>query len=458
MTIKRFNIHQSKQIDPSEVVAALDIGTTKVCAAIGRPDEYGKVEILGIGKVESKGVLRGVVSNIDKTVSAISEAIKIANRGLDLPIKELYVGIAGKHIRSLQHRGILTRDDFDSVISKEDIQALINDMHKLVLPPGDKILHVIPQEYTVDNESGIVEPVGMSGARLEANFHIITGQIAAVNNIVRCVELAGFKVADLTLEPIASAAAVLTAQEKEAGVALIDIGGGTTDITVFYEGIIRHTAVIPLGGNVVTKDVKEGCTVMNEQAEKLKVRFGSALSDEIVDNRIITIPGLKGHKPKEISERNLALIIQARVVEILKSAAWEIKKSNCSQKLIGGIVLTGGGSLLRHIDMLCEFQMGMNARLGVPVEHLAHGYSQNVTSPIYATAIGLLIQGIQTESQKPKKKFFVAPTEQDSPEQSEEISVVEPASTATIYRSKWFSAIVKTAKDFFEPTPDSNLY
>ncbi len=301
----------------SEIVVALDIGTTKVCAIAGRKNEYGKLEILGVGKVHSEGVLRGVVSNIEKTVNAIAEATEIARRGIEAPFDYVHVGIAGQHIKSLQHRGLLVRHNDHLEISQDDIDKLIADMFKLVLPPGDKILHVIPQEYTVDNEQGITDPIGMSGVRLEANFHIITGQITASNNILRCVERTGLRVANMTLEPIASAMAVLSEEEKEAGVALVDIGGGTTDITIFQDGIIRHTAVIPFGGNVITKDIKDGCTVMIQQAEKLKVRFGSAMADEVFDNRIVTIPGVRGRDHKEISEKNLARIIQARVEEIL---------------------------------------------------------------------------------------------------------------------------------------------
>ena len=289
-----------------DVVVALDIGTTKVCCLAGRKDQHGKLEILGVGKVDSIGVLRGVVSNIEKTVNAIRQAVDQAQKQAGMQFEVVQVGIAGQHIKSLQHRGILTRDSDHTEIDSADLDRLVNDMFKLVLPPGDKIIHVFPQEFTVDNEQGITDPIGMCGVRLEANFHIITGQITAINNIFRCVEKAGLKVANLSLEPIASARAVLSEEEKQAGVALVDMGGGTTDITIFQEGIIRHTAVIPFGGNVITADIKEGCTVMQPQAEKLKVKFGSALADEVVDNRIITIPGLKGRDHKEISEKNLA--------------------------------------------------------------------------------------------------------------------------------------------------------
>ena len=429
----------------SEIVVALDIGTTKVCAIAGYRNEHGKLEILGIGKVASEGVLRGVVSNIEKTVKAISEAVQAAERMAQREFKIVHVGIAGQHIKSLQHRGILTRDNDHTEISQRDIDRLVNDMHKLVLPPGDKILHVIPQEYTVDNEQGILDPIGMSGIRMEANFHIITGQITASNNIHRCVERSGLRVAAMTLEPIASAVSVLSEEEKEAGVALVDMGGGTTDITLFQDGIIRHTAVIPFGGNVITKDIKDGCTVMTQQAEKLKVRFGSALAEEVYDNRIITIPGLKGRQPKEISEKNLARIIQARVEEILDYVVWEIRRSGFERKLIGGIVLTGGGALLNHIDKLTAFHTGYSTRIGTPTEHLAHGYSEQLSSPIYATAIGLLMKGIQdVESGRVRQVLEKQKEKEPVAELEEEVESTGP----------WYEQLFRKTKEWFEAEPD----
>ncbi len=442
-------LHNNSQTP--EIVVALDIGTTKVCAVAGRKNEHGKIEILGVGRVDSEGVMRGVVTNIDKMVKAIGDAVKAAERSIQSPIKVVHVGIAGQHIKSLQHRGILTRDDSHTEIAQEDIDRLINDMFKLVLPPGDQILHVIPQEYTVDNEQGITDPIGMSGIRLEANFHIITGQISASNNIHRCVQKCGLKVSSMTLEPIASAMAVLSDQEKEAGVALVDIGGGTTDITIFQEGIIRHTAVIPFGGNVVTNDIREGCTVMKGQAEKLKLKFGAAVAQEVFDNRIITIPGLKGRDPKEISEKNLARIIQARIEEILDYVYWEIRRSGYERKLIGGIVLTGGGALLNHIDKLTELHTGMSTRIGLPVEHLAHGYNERICSPIFSTAIGLLIKGIDDYENNR------IPME----EVTEEIPV-EEAEMATAQeqdddKEKWYDSIFRKTKEWFAEEPDAEF-
>ncbi len=442
--------------EDSQVVVALDIGTTKVCAIAGRKNEFGKLEILGVGKVDSVGVLRGVVSNIEKTVKAISDAVLEAERRSGTKISVVNVGIAGQHIKSLQHRGILTRDNIHNEIGKADIKRLVRDMHKLVLPPGDKIIHVIPQEYIVDNEQGILDPIGMSGIRLEANFHIITGQITASKNIFKCVEKSGLDVASLTLEPIASSAAVLSEEEKEAGVALVDIGGGTTDLAIFHEGIIRHTCVIPFGGNVITKDIKEGCTVMQHQAEQLKVKFGAALAEEVFDNRIITIPGLKGRDPKEISEKNLARIIQARVEEIFDHVFWEIRRSGFERKLIGGIVLTGGGSLLRYIDKLVELHTGMNTRIGIPIEQLAHGYAEEVCSPIYSTAIGLLLKGFEVEQPAPKViKEAVAVKEEGTPEEVPNAMVAEPVLADG--SDKWYESLFKKTKEWFEAEPDAEF-
>jgi cell division protein FtsA len=349
------------------------------------------------------------------------------------------------------------RDNNHTEISQKDIDKLISDMYKLVLPPGDKIIHVIPQEYTVDNEQGITDPIGMSGVRLEANFHIITGQITASNNIERCVTRCGLSTIDVTLEPIASALAVLSEEEKEAGVALVDIGGGTTDITIFHEGIIRHTAVIPFGGNVITKDIKEGCAVMQPQAEKLKVKFGSALSEEVFNNRIISIPGLKGREPKEISEKNLALIIQSRVEEIFDYVLWEIRNSGFDRKLVGGIVLTGGGSLLRDIDKLAEFHTGMNTRIGVPIEHLAHGYAEHVASPIYSTVIGLLIKAAQAT----EYKEYTIPTaprfEAESTKQPSIESEFDALDVEIEDKPSWFNGIFKKTKEWFEAEPDAEF-
>lgn len=385
----------------SEIIVGLDIGTTKIVAIVGRKNENGKLEILGMGRSESIGVSRGVVSNIDKTVQSIKDAVADAENKSGVDIKVVNVGIAGQHIKSLQHRGIKVRNNTEDEISQSDINALIEDMYKLVMLPGEEIIHVLPQEYIIDNEQGIKDPIGMAGVRLEANFHIITGQIAAAKNIYKCVHKAGLEVNDLILEPLASSEAVLSAEEKEAGVALVDIGGGTTDIAIFQDGIIRHTAVIPFGGNAITEDIKEGCGIIKNQAELLKLKFGSALATESKENEIVSIPGLRGRDPKEISLKTLAQIIQARMEEIIENIYYEIKNSGYENKLICGIVITGGGAQLKHISQLIEYVTGMDTRIGYPNEHLAKGNSEEMTSPMFATGVGLVLKGFNNI--EPKK-------------------------------------------------------
>ena len=389
-------------MDTSEIIVGLDIGTTKIACIVGRKNEHGKIEVIGMGKSESLGVTRGVVANIEKTVQSIKAAVEQAELKSGVEIKVVNVGIAGQHIKSLQHRGMITRKSHEDEISQEDINTLVDDMYKLVMMPGEEIIHVLPQDYIVDREQGILDPIGMAGVQLEANFHIITGQIAAGKNIYRCVEKAGLEVADIILEPLASAEAVLSQEEKEAGVALVDIGGGTTDIAIFHEGIIRHTAVIPFGGNVITEDIKEGTTIMKRQAELLKQKYGTAFANKSQENEIVCIPGLRGREPKEISIKNLSNIIQARMEEIIEHIHFEIKNSGFEKKLIGGVVITGGGSQLKYLSQLFEYVTGMNSRVGYPNEHVSKGAQDDITSPLFATGIGLVMKGYETQRAEPK--------------------------------------------------------
>ena len=386
----------------SELVVGVDIGTTKIAAIVGRKNEFGKIEILGVGKAESLGVNRGVVVNIEQTVGSIKAAVSMAADKANVDIGEVIVGIAGQHIKSMQHRGMIIRQSLEDEISQKDIDNLIDNMHRLVMSPGEEIIHVIPQEYIIDNEYGIKNPIGHAGIRLEGNFHIITGQVSAVKNIFKCINRAGLETVDLNLEPLASADAVLSDEEKEAGVVLVDIGGGTTDVAIFYDGIIRHTAVIPFGGNIVTEDIKEGCGIIKAQAEQLKMRFGSALSQENQENEIISIPGLRGRPHKEISVKFLAQIIQARMEEILEFVLFEIKSSGFERKLAAGIVVTGGGALLKHLPQLVMLTTGMDCRIGTPNEHLA-GNDDELKNPLYATGVGLVMKGIEKYERDSKK-------------------------------------------------------
>lgn len=392
----------------NQYAVGLDIGTTKIVAMIGRKNDYGKIEILGKGKAKSNGVHRGVVNNITQTIQSIQQAVEEAENESNIEIKDVVVGIAGQHIRSLHHSDYITREDAEKVIDEEDIENLKNQVLKLVMLPGEEIIHVLPQDYKVDSQAEIDEPIGMFGGRLEANFHVVVGQVASIKNIARCVKSAGLELANITLEPLASAEAVLSQEEKEAGVAMIDIGGGTTDLAIFKDGIIRHTAVIPFGGNVITDDIKEGCSIIEKQAELLKVKFGSAWPGENKDNEIVSIPGLRGRDPKEITLKNLSKIIHARVTEIIEDVFQEIKNYGYDEpkkKLIAGIVLTGGGAQLKHIKQLVEYITGMDTRIGYPNEHLANDSADELSSPMYATAVGLLMNGLeQKEKQQALRK------------------------------------------------------
>jgi cell division protein FtsA len=434
----------------SDLVVGLDIGTTKIAAIVGRKNEHGKIEILGIGKAESLGVNRGVVVNIEQTVASIKTAIAIAADKANVDIGEVIVGIAGQHIKSMQHRGMITRQSLDDEVSQKDVDQLIDNMHRLVMSPGEEVIHVIPQEYIIDNESGIKNPIGHAGIRLEGNFHIITGQVSAVKNILKCANRAGLEIVDLHLEPLASADAVLSDEEKEAGVVLVDIGGGTTDVAIFYDGIIRHTAVIPFGGNIITEDIKEGCGIIKTQAEQLKVRFGSALSQENQENEIISIPGLAGRPPKEVSVKILAQIIEARMEEILEFVQYEIKSSGLERKLSAGIVVTGGGSMLKHLQQLVMLTTGMDCRIGTPNKNLATADNE-LKNPLYATGVGLVMKGIEKYEREAKRGNNIS-----KPEISEEAKTTEAikkeTKKVTNHSSKkigsFFDTLITRAKDW----------
>jgi cell division protein FtsA len=378
-----------------KIVVGLDIGTTKICAIVGTKNEFGKLEVLGMGKAVSDGVIRGIVTNIDKTVMAIEKAIAEASEQSGIDIGVVNVGIAGQHIKSSIHHGSITRDTLEDEITVDDISRLSNDIHKIVMPPGCEIIHVMPQDYIVDYEDGIKDPVGMSGVKLEADFHVITAQTNAIRNINKCVKRAGLQIENLILEPLASSMSVLSDEEKEAGVCLVDIGGGTTDVAIFHDSIIRHTAVIPFGGNILTTDIKEGCKVMQNQAELLKTKFGKAIAEEANPNEIVSIPGLRNRPPKEISIRNLAHIIEARMEEVIEMVHAEIITSGYASKLAGGLVITGGGSQLAYVKQLFEYMTGMDARVGYPNEHLGKSKVEEVKSPMYATTLGLVLSGFR---------------------------------------------------------------
>ncbi|MDI9363354.1 MAG: cell division protein FtsA [Flavobacterium sp.] len=377
------------------IIVGLDIGTTKIAAIAGRKNEYGKLEILGFGRANSNGVQHGQVLNIDQTIKAIHQALQNCyDSNPQLEITEVYVGIAGHHIKSLQTRGDMVRQDAETEIQPFEIDQLISNQRKTFIPAGDEIIEVIPQEFHVDNIQNIKDPVGYNGVKVGANFHIITGDRNAIKNIRRAVNRSSLTTKDLVLQPLASASSVMSDIDMEAGVAILDIGGGTSDLAVFYEGILKHTAVIPFGGENITNDIRLGLGVLKSQAEAMKVQFGSALANEAKANAFITIPGLKGMPAKEISVKNLAQIIQARMSEILDFVSYHLKQIGLDQRsLNGGVILTGGGSQLKHLIQLTEYTTGLNARIGLPNEHLAPNHIEELKKPMYATCIGLILKG-----------------------------------------------------------------
>ena len=451
-------------MEASDFVVGLDIGTTKIAAIVGRKNEYGKIEILAIGKAPSLGVKRGVVSNIEDTIRSIKAAVAdVMTKDISLKnekgemqsfkleqvceLNEVVVGIAGQHIKSLQHRGMITRQQSEDEVAQRDVDNLIDNMHRLVMQPGEEIIHVIPQDYIVDHEQGIRNPIGMAGVRLEGNFHIITGQASAIKNIYKCVDRSSLKVVDMSLEPLASADACLSEEEKEAGVVLVDIGGGTSDVAIFYDGIIRHTAVIPLGGNIITEDIKVGCSIITNQAELLKTKFGSALAIENHENEVISIPGLRGRPHKEISVKNLAHIIQARMEEILAFVLYEIKNSGYEKKLAAGIVVTGGGSQLKHLPQLVEYFTGIDCRIGTPNEHLAKS-SENVTNPMFSTGVGLVMMGIKKmEDDMSKSSKTIEVKVEVKPEETEK-SKKKIANHSNKVRGKFFETFGNKVADW----------
>ena len=389
----------------NEYIVGLDIGTTKIACFIGRRSQKGKIEIVGFGRTDSIGVERGVVRNIRSTADSIRHAVADASEMAKYEVKEVYVGIAGQHIKSSSNQGSIMIPSDHRMIEEEDVKRLIDDQYHILLEPGEEIIHVFPQSFIVDNDElgPEISPVGVAGKCLMANFHIVTGNTTNLHNIRDAVEDAGLVIKDVVLEPIASALAVLDEREKGAGVALVDIGGGTTDIAVFQEGIIRHTSVLPLAGNVITNDIRENCKILKHQAESLKTKFGSCMPTTVNQNDIISIPGIRNQAPREISVRTLAGIIKSRMQLILEQVQYELQISGYENQLFAGVVLTGGGSKLMNVKEFAEFVIGIDTRVGTPDDHIDKETSiqfDDLSHPMYATGIGLVIYGIQQEEQQ----------------------------------------------------------
>jgi cell division protein FtsA len=440
----------------SNILAAIDIGTTKIVTIAGRLTENGKLEILGMSKTPSKGVKRGVVLNIEEAVSAIRYTVDEVQKQVGFTLREAYVGIAGQHIKSLRNRGYILRDSFEEEIRKEDTDRLLAEMYKISIQPGEEIIHVLPQNYVVDNETGVKNPIGMFGKRLEGNYHIVIGQTTSARTIERCVNRVGIQVKQMILEPLASSAAVLTDEEIEAGVALVDIGGGTTDVAVYYDDIIKHTAVIPFGGNVITKDVMEGCSILNKHAEQLKIQYGSALGDLAEEAKVVAVPGISGREPKEVSIKSLAYIIQSRMEEIIDAVIYQLEESDCYEKLTAGIVLTGGGSLLRHLPQLVKYRTGLDVRIGKPDVQLGINDLKEVNHPMYSTSVGLLLKGFEYNEVSPEAEpdqKAIIPELEDENDQNIEI----PTSKKERSLGGFIESIRNTFDGFFDDGTDRKM-
>ncbi len=429
----------------SSILAAIDIGTTKIVTIAGRMID-NKLEIIGLSKTPSKGVKRGVVLNIEEAVSAIRYTVDEVEKQIGTRIREAYVGIAGQHISSLQNRGYILRDSYEEEITREDTEKLLAEMYKISIQPGQEIIHVIPQSYVVDNETGVKNPIGMFGKRLEGNYHIVIGQTSSARTIERCVNRVGISVKQMILEPLASSAAVLTADEIEAGVALVDIGGGTTDLAVYYDDIIKHTAVIPFGGNVITRDVMEGCSILNKHAELLKIQYGSALGDLAEESKVVAVPGISGREPKEVSVKNLAYIIQSRMEEIIDHIVYQLEGSDCMDKLTAGLVITGGGSQLRHLPQLIKYRTGLDVRMGTPNVLVSNVNLKEVNHPMYSTSVGLLYKGFENKPEpvveEPEARHEIAP--------EPEIVVEDTRKATTEKPVKKFSNVIDRFKTTIE--------
>lgn len=390
-------------VGTNNIIAAIDIGTTKIVAILGEISHDGKLNILGMERTVSKGVKRGVIHDIELTIEAINEAVARLKEKTNKEFSTVYVGIAGQHIRIVKERKFKYIENSVEEITKEDIEQITNENYKHPVEIGEQILHVIPQEFVVDKELGIKNPLGMAGRRLDGHFNIIIGRTASARNIEKCVREVGLDVEELVLEPLASSLAVLTKEEKEAGVVLVDIGGGTTDVTVYFDGVLKHTSVIPFGGDHVTKDIKEACSVFLRQAEALKVQFGEAVADMTSDDKVVTIPATGGWDEKDISFKFLAQIIQCRMEEIIDSVKFQVESTGLKDKIGAGIVLTGGGGLLTNLDILTQQRTNLDVRIGFPRNSKVN-LEENIDHPMYSTSIGLLLKGMEKPKPKPLEK------------------------------------------------------
>lgn len=384
-------------MNEENIIVGLDIGTTKIAVVVARPDEYGQLNIVGVGTNPSQGLRRGVVINIADTVKSISKAIEQAELMSGHKINSVYAGIAGDHIRSMNSKGVITVSGKDQTIVQNDLDRVLDVAQSIALPMDREVIHVLPQEYIVDNQDGIKSPIGMSGKRLEGEVHIVTALSSSLQNIENCVRQAGCEVERVVLEPYASSLAVLNQDERDLGVAIIDIGGGTTDLAVYFDGSIRFTSVIGIGGQHVTNDLSHGLRTPMDQAEDIKKYHGCALQSMLEKEELIQVPGVNGRAPREISRNVLAAIIEPRMEELFDLALKELQMSDIYDSLGAGCVLTGGASLLPGTVELAEKVLGLPVKIGTP--HVNGGLAETVSSPMYATSVGLVEFGYERGNQ-----------------------------------------------------------
>lgn len=389
---------EDQMTDMPDLVVGLDIGTTKIATIIGYKGS-DKIDIIGHGRGESTGVQHGLIYNINKTVEGINISKEQAENRTNFKVDKVYVGVAGRHIKSIEYKHVITRiNGKNFVIKQEEIDRMLNDLYNISVPSGERIITVIPQHYIIDNEIDTTEPVGMLGELIEGYFQLITGNESEIKKILMCVEKAGLKSEDIILEPIASGLSCLSEEEKHQGVALVDIGGGTTDLAIYYDGGPVFTKVIPIGGSIITRDIATVCQITEELAERLKTTCGTCIVEKSNSNHYITLPQFHAVQPRQINETHLARIINMRVQnDILDQVKREIDGSGYADKLRAGVVLTGGGSTLRHIKELCQYTLQKPVRIGIPEFGFDRNISNDLKHPMYSTALGLLKYGIQKE-------------------------------------------------------------
>ncbi len=379
----------------SEIIAAIDIGTSKIVALAGRKDANGKVEIVGRGEVESKGIRRGMIFNLKEAAESIENLMEKILSGIDGSISKVFAGISGQHIHTIPGYGAKEIDNEEGIITDSDVKELFQQARTIELNSDEAIYKAVPQIFQVDNDDQVRNPIGVKGQQLSATFKLLVGSASYKNSLEQCMGNAGWPVHRTFINPTATSDVVLSDDEKEAGVVLVDMGAGTTSISVYYDGVLRHVSVIPFGGHVVNHDIKEGCTILARQAEALKVQYGSAFGDFAPEDKVVTIPGIQGWAPKEISFKSLAYIIQARMEEIIDSLFFQIEKSEYFDRLGAGIVMTGGGASMKGLQQLIKYKTGMDVRIGIPAAHFFSQGEGLLESPAYAAAFGLLIKGLK---------------------------------------------------------------